>query len=235
MTSRPSALFGLYGAGGFAREVMPWLAESVSAWQAGQAGRSAQTRYVQTEPTLEQLGGIAVIAEADFLAATQAERYFNIAIANSLARERLAQRALAQGARPLSLAARDSVVYADAQIGEGAILCAYTVVSSLARIGRYFHANFHCYVAHDCVIGDFVTLGPRATCNGNVHIGDHAYIGAGALIRQGTPERPLRIGAGAVVGMGAVVTKDVPPHVTVVGNPARILPPRPPSAPTLNV
>jgi len=31
------------------------------------------------------------------------------------------------------------------------------------------------------------------------------------------------IGRGAVVGMGAVVTKNVPPGVTVVGNPARLL------------
>jgi len=54
-----------------------------------------------------------------------------------------------------------------------------------------------------------------------VEIGNHVLIGAGALIHQGTRERPLRIGDGATVGMGAVVTKDVEPGATVVGNPAK--------------
>ncbi len=58
-------------------------------------------------------------------------------------------------------------------------------------------------------------------CNGNVTVEDHAYIGAGAILRQGQPGQPLVIGRGAVVGMGAVVTRSVPPGVTVVGNPAR--------------
>jgi acetyltransferase-like isoleucine patch superfamily enzyme len=56
-----------------------------------------------------------------------------------------------------------------------------------------------------------------------VHIGDHTYIGSGAIIRHGQPGQPIRIGAGAVVGMGAVVTRDVAAGTTVVGNPARPL------------
>ena len=68
-----------------------------------------------------------------------------------------------------------------------------------------------------------MTFAPAVRCNGNIVIEDHAYIGTGAVIKQGRPDRPLVIGRGAVVGMGAVVTRDVPPGVTVVGNPARPL------------
>ncbi|MEO2037445.1 MAG: DapH/DapD/GlmU-related protein, partial [Martelella sp.] len=76
----------------------------------------------------------------------------------------------------------------------------------------------YAYIEHDCVIGDFVTLAPGAKVNGNITIGDHVYIGSGAVIRQGTT-----IGPGATIGMGAVVLRDVPPGVTVVGNPAKAL------------
>lgn len=109
------------------------------------------------------------------------------------------------------------------KIGPGAILCGFTQFTSDITIGTGFHANIYSYVAHDCRIGDYVTFTPVVKCNGNVEIGDHAYIGTGAILKQGVPGQPLRVGAGAVVGMGAVVTKDVAPGETVVGNPARLM------------
>jgi len=109
------------------------------------------------------------------------------------------------------------------EIGDGAILCDNTIVTASAVIGKHFHSNIFSYVAHDCVIGDFVTFAPRVSCNGRVHVHDGAYIGTGAVLREGKPNKPLVIGVGAVVGAGAVVLNDVAPGTTVVGMPARPL------------
>jgi serine acetyltransferase len=51
-----------------------------------------------------------------------------------------------------------------------------------------------------------------------VEIGPGAYLGAGSIVLPG-----VRIGAGAYVGEAAVVTRDVPDHGVVFGNPARLV------------
>ena len=109
----------------------------------------------------------------------------------------------------------------DVTIAAGAALSPFVTIGANVRIGKCFHANLYSYVEHDCIIGDYVTFAPRVSCNGNIHIHDHAYIGAGAVIKQGMPDIPLVIGEGAVIGMGAVVTKSVPAGAVVIGNPAR--------------
>lgn len=68
------------------------------------------------------------------------------------------------------------------EIAEGAVLSPFVTITSNAKIGKHFHANIYSYVAHDCVIGDFVTFAPGVKCNGNVVIEDHAYIGTGLLL-----------------------------------------------------
>jgi sugar O-acyltransferase (sialic acid O-acetyltransferase NeuD family) len=169
------------------------------------------------------LNGQRVLSYADFVAEPASIRHAVLAIANGAVRERLAVRCGADGVRAWTVAANNVVVMDEVEIGEGAALSPFVTITSNIRIGRYFHANLYSYVEHDCVIGDFVTFAPGVKCNGNVVIEDHAYIGTGAVIKQGMPGQPMVIGRGAVVGMGAVVTRNVPAGATVVGNPARIM------------
>ena len=213
-------MFGLVGASGFGREVVPYVQPTLSRLF---PRASANISYVETEPAAERVNNFPLISEKQFEAADIAEKYFNIAVANSIIREEIASRLIEYGAKPLSIAAPSSIDLGHNDIGAGAILCSFTHINPNTSIGKFFHCNIYSYVAHDCRIGDFVTFAPNVHCNGNIHIGDHAYIGTGAVLRQGTPERPLLIGEGAVVGMGAVVTKDVAPYITVVGNPAKPL------------
>lgn len=212
--------YGIVGAGGYGRETMPLSRAALSTMLL--SGEAELFFVVEGEVADEQINGCSVLSLEKFLT-LPGERFFNIAIGASDARERIARFCENHGATPFSIVAENVIILDANEIGLGAVLSPFVTVTSNAKIGNHFHANIYSYIAHDCVIGDFVTFAPGVKCNGNVHIQDHAYIGTGAVIKQGTSTQPLVIGRGAVVGMGAVVTKSVAPGETVVGNPARPL------------
>ncbi len=212
-------LYAVYGASGCGRGIMPLAREQLC--RKGVAPE--RLVFVDDGAVSSSMNGQRVLPYADFLAEPASKRHIVLAIANGAVRERLAARCTADSIQPWSVAAASVVVMDAVVIGEGAALSPFVTITSNIRIGKHFHANLYSYVEHDCVIGDFVTFAPGVKCNGNIVIEDHAYIGAGAVIKHGKPGSPLVIGRGAVVGMGAVVTQSVPTGVTVVGNPARIM------------
>jgi sugar O-acyltransferase (sialic acid O-acetyltransferase NeuD family) len=207
--------FALVGAGGFAREVMDWGAPFVRTT----LGSSVDICFVQETPSPEERINGENFCSLDGFLSRNDRKYFAIAIANANVRRRLAEK-IEQQAEPLTLIAPSAMVGQHNSIAPGAIICPFACITSNAKIGRHFHCNIYSYVAHDCVIGDFVTFAPRVACNGNVNIADEAYLGTGASIRQGIPGKPTQIGRGAVVGMQANVLKTVPELQTVIGNPA---------------
>ena len=206
-------LLGVFGSSGFAREVMPLVR--------AQASSGDLVVFVDREAG-PAVNGHEVIDEAAFFA-WEGERLYTVAIADGTTRRKLDDLAHEKGALPMEVRAQSAEVLDAVDLGPGAVLCGHTSITSNVRIGKGFHLNLNSYVAHNCIIGDYVTFAPFVACNGNTVIGDGAYIGTGAVMRQGRPDKPLTIGAGALIGMGAVVTKDVAPGMTVVGNPARPL------------
>lgn len=211
--------FAIYGASGCGRGVLPLVRQHLQQTEV----QPWDLVFVDDLPSAPMLNGHRVLTYEAWLAEPAQSRHISLAIANSAVREKLAARCMVDGVRFLDVQATNVVVLDDVQIGPGAVLCPFVTLTSNIRIGQHFHANLYSYVEHDCLIGDFVTFAPGVHCNGNVVVADHAYIGAGAILRQGNPGNPLVIGRGAVVGMGAIVTKNVAPGTTVIGNPARKL------------
>lgn len=215
---RSTALYGLVGAGGFGREVMPLARAQLAPLVA--RGEAELVFVVEGEPPSPVVNGARVISLQQFLS-YPGPRYFNVAIGSGEARERIASDCETQGAKPFSIIAATAIMLDEVELGEGAIICDFVMLLSNVKIGRFFHANIYSYVAHDCVIGNFVTFAPRVACNGRSRLEDHVYVGTGAVLREGKHGDPRVIGAHAVIGMGAVVTRNVVQGSTVIGNPAR--------------
>ncbi len=72
----------------------------------------------------------------------------------------------------------------------------------------------YCHIAHDCHVGDHTVFANNATLAGHVTIGDHAVLGGFTGVHQF-----VKIGAHVMAGVSSVVLQDIPPYVTVAGNP----------------
>ncbi|QPJ63715.1 MAG: acetyltransferase [Candidatus Nitronauta litoralis] len=211
-------LYGVYGANGAGRGVLPIARENLKA-----AGEDEISRlvFIDDHPKAEEINNTPILTYEQFIASPEPDKSVSIAIADSEIREKLVNKCSQDSLKFFSIRAENAVVMDSVEIGEGAIVSPFVTFTSNIKIGKHFHANLYSYVEHDCIVGDFVTFAPGVQCNGNIVIEDHAYIGAGAVIRQGKPGQPMTIGKGAVIGMGAVVTKSVATGTTVAGCPAK--------------
>lgn len=104
-------------------------------------------------------------------------------------------------------------------LGLGTCIFHGAVIDPCVRIGPGVIINKRAVVGHDAVIDDFVHIAPGVNCGAGVRIGKNCLVGIGATV---IPH--LTIGHDAIIGAGSVVIRDVPPHTTVVGVPARTLP-----------
>ena len=134
-------------------------------------------------------------------------------------------------------------------IGKDTRIWQYVVILGKAVIGDQCNICSHCFIENDVVIGNRVTIKCGVQIWDGVTIEDDVFIGPGVAFtndkfpRSRQHKEPVEtvvekgasiganatilcgitIGANAMIAAGAVVTKDVPAHAVVAGNPAKII------------
>lgn len=109
------------------------------------------------------------------------------------------------------------------EVGDGTVIREYatlhrgTAARGVTRVGNRCFLMAYVHVAHDCVIGDDVTIANAVQLAGHVDVQSHAQIGGLTPIHQF-----VRIGTHAFVGGGSRVPQDVPPYSRAAGNPLRL-------------
>ena len=126
------------------------------------------------------------------------------------------------------------------EIGDSTKIGSFVEIQKGARIGRNCKISSHTFICEGVTVEDEVFIGhgvqfindkyPRATREGGQLQTEADWVVEPTVVRRGasigtgaTILGHVEIGERAIVGAGSVVTRNVPPHTIVAGNPARII------------
>ena len=203
------------GAGGHARVVIETLRLSEVYQVVGMLDR---------DPALtgKDILGIPIIGTDDHLPelAQQIHHFFVGlgSIGSPDRRVKLYEQAIGSGMEPINVIHPSTLLSPSAKFGRGITLLGNAVINACAVLEENVIINTAAIIEHDCFVGSHAHIATGARLCGGVSVGREVHIGAGSTILQG-----VEIGEKSIIGAGSVVVKNVPPSVTVVGVPARII------------
>jgi sugar O-acyltransferase (sialic acid O-acetyltransferase NeuD family) len=204
---------GIYGAGGFGREValmIRQINEQRKAWNVIGFFDDGKSKGDAVDD-LPVLGGLAA------LNAHKDELDIAIGIADPGIRRDIANKITNANIR-FPVLIHPSVMVGDEsrnRFGEGTIITAGNILTTNIHLGRFVLVNLACTIGHDVTLHDFCSIMPGCSLSGFIEAEEGTYIGAGAVILPN-----LTIGKYSRIGAGAVVTRHVEENKTVMGVPA---------------
>jgi sugar O-acyltransferase (sialic acid O-acetyltransferase NeuD family) len=204
----------VYGASGFAQQVMFWIDDVRDAgWYCEVLGfvDDDPSTHGETRTDRPVLGGI------DWIERRAADRPLSvvIGIADPLIKRRIVERLRPFDVVFPSIIHPSAVMSSHVKIARGVVVAPGSIISVNVELDEFALVNHACTVAHDVRLGAYATILPGSNVSGCVTIGGGATLGTNSTVIQG-----LAIGSDSFVGAGATVLRDLPPGVTAVGTPA---------------
>jgi sugar O-acyltransferase (sialic acid O-acetyltransferase NeuD family) len=137
---------------------------------------------------------------------------------NNLLRRKIYEAMFPLLGQPVNAIHPSAVISPSVKLKYGHFISANTSINAVTELGMTAVCNTGCVIEHGCIIGDFTFIAPGAVLCGDVTIGENTFVGANSVIKQG-----VTVGKNVIIGAGSVILQDIPDHVKVVGNPARII------------
>ncbi|MEL6813075.1 MAG: acetyltransferase [Bacteroidota bacterium] len=194
----------LYGAGGHCNAVIELIRSS---------GNAVPALIYDDAPKVSSILGVPV--QNYTTGAIADEEDVCITIGNNFIRKEISKKLQCHTSTWIH---SSSVVYPSTHIGKGCQLLPGTVIDAGVSLGDFCIVNNNATVSHNVTVGSFSHIAINAAVAGGVTIGEGVLIGAGSVLLPG-----VKIGNWAVIGAGTVITKDVPDHAVVYGNPSKII------------
>ena len=144
-----------------------------------------------------------------------ADDVFITAVGSIPVRRKIVAQIEARGGVFATVVHRSAVIGPNVSIGVGSFIAPNVSLTADVSIGRHTCVFHNTSIGHDTIVGDFAHIYAQCSVGGSVRIASGANVYPGAVV---TPRR--KIGEDAVVGALSAVFADVPPRVTVLGNPA---------------
>lgn len=209
----------IYGAGGFASEVLELIRDINRDHQQWEV-----LGFLSDDPDTwgEEREAITVLGGERWLERQRGVSLV-LGVGSPAVKARLAERLRPQ---PIEWPAliHPSVVRSNrVRLSFGTVIAAGSILTTNIIVQDFAMVNLACTIGHDCSLGAFSTLAPGVHVSGNVRIEEGVDIGTGTVLIPG-----VTVGAWSIVGAGTVVTQSLPNDCTAVGVPARVVKQRTP-------
>lgn len=202
----------ILGAGGFAREIYSYLAESNFICNSSRFvgflddNSRALDGFDLSHKIVGNLKNINLKTTDSLI----------IAIANPVIKEQVFEFYDQNNGSIISYIHPTAIIGHDVSVGIGSVFAPYSMATTNVILGRGCTINAFSSIGHDAVLGDFCTLSGHCDVTGSVKLGDKVFMGSHASIIPS-----VEVGTGAVIGAGSLVIRKVKENTTVFGNPAK--------------